>query len=160
MPPDGPCSLWAARRESVCRREYGRPVASYEVVVASGSLRASPDDSTPFAHRWTHSGVTVQTSFTGAHLLHLAVAGCVLNDVHREAQGLGVPLEGVRVVARGGFDEDWSSTGISYEVEVDSAASAAEVDALLARVDDVAEIPRAVRRATTVRRVRVDTPKA
>jgi hypothetical protein len=29
------------------------------------------------AHRWTPGGVTVEAGFTGGHLLHLAVAGCV-----------------------------------------------------------------------------------
>ena len=35
--------------------------------------------------------------FTGGHLLHLAVAACVLNDMHREAQSRGVPIDGVLV---------------------------------------------------------------
>jgi hypothetical protein len=59
--------------------------------------------------------VTVRADFTGAHLLHLAVAGCVLNDLYREAAGLGVEL--------------------------------------LAVVDRVAEIPRAVRAGAAVGRV-------
>jgi len=124
---------------------------AYEVVVESGSLRTA-GESTAFPHRWTDEGVTVRTSFTGAHLLHLAVAGCVLNDVHREALGLGLAIEGVRVSARGGFDADWASTGITYEVEVDSSAPADGIAALLARVDDVAEVPRAVRAGSAVRR--------
>jgi len=47
----------------------------------------------------------------------------VLNDLYREAQGMGVELAGARVTAAGGFDPDsWSSTGITYRVELDSAA--------------------------------------
>jgi hypothetical protein len=36
----------------------------------------------------------VEADFTGGHLLHLAAAGCVLNDVYREAAALGIKLKG------------------------------------------------------------------
>jgi len=49
-------------------------------------------------------GVTVEADFTGGHLLHLATAGCILNDLYREAAKLGIQLVGVRVSAAGGFD--------------------------------------------------------
>ena len=124
---------------------------SYEVTVGAGSLRS---DGWALPHRWTPEGVSVEASFTGAHLLHLSVAGCVLNDVYREAETLGVPLAGVRVRARGGFDTaTWGSTGVAYEVEVDAPeASAADVQQLLDAVDAVAEIPRAVRHGAPVLR--------
>ena len=80
-------------------------------------------------------------------------AGCVLNDVYREAEALGVQLSGVRVAAAGGFDTaTWASTGITYRVELDSAASESDVERLLARVDEVAEIPRALRAGAPVHR--------
>ena len=88
-------------------------------------------------------------------MLHLAAAGCVLNDVYREAENLGLAVLGVRVSASGGFDtQTWQSTGISYVVEVDTTAPADEVDALLQRVDSVAEIPRSIRAGASVDRVR------
>lgn len=92
-------------------------------------------------------------AFTGAHLLHAAVAACVLNDLYREAASLGVQLEGVRVEAEGGFDATWVSTGVVYRVELDSAADRASQQALLDSVDRLAEIPRALRKGTTVVRV-------
>lgn len=96
----------------------------------------------------------METPFTGAHLLHLAAAGCVLNDVFREAERLGFDVRGVRVTASGGFDtETWQSTGIRYVVDLESPASARELDALLEAVDSVAEIPKAIRAGTTVERV-------
>jgi hypothetical protein len=59
----------------------------------------------------------------------------------------------VRVSAKGEFDtESWVSTGISYAVEVDSSATEDEVAALVARVDEVAEIPRVLRAGTSVER--------
>jgi uncharacterized OsmC-like protein len=88
-------------------------------------------------------GVTVKADFTGGHLLHLAAAGCVLNDLYREASALGIELEGVRVVAAGRFDTtSWRSTGIDYSVEVNSDAPADQLAHLLEVVDQVAEIPR------------------
>ena len=86
--------------------------------------------------------------------MHLAVAGCVLNDVFREAERLGVIVYGVRVTASGGFNTDtWQSTGIGYVVDVDSPASARERDALLKAVDSVAEIPKSIRAGASVARM-------
>lgn len=127
----------------------------FEVVVAAGSARSSAPGVVTFPHRWTPDGVSVEADFTGAHLLHLAAAGCVLNDVYREALALEIPVDGVRVVAAGGFDPaTWASTGVTYTVTVDSPAPTAAVDALLARVDEVAEIPRALRQGAPVTRTR------
>ncbi|HZC71881.1 MAG TPA: OsmC family protein [Jatrophihabitans sp.] len=126
-------------------------MGQFEVVVGAGSLR-SPDG-TRFPHRWTADGVTVDAEFTGAHLLHLAAAGCVLNDMYREAAGMGIRLDGVRASATGDFDtEGWTSTGINYTVDVDSSATAEDIARLLEVVDAVAEIPRALRVGATVER--------
>jgi uncharacterized OsmC-like protein len=123
------------------------------VVVSAGSLRSTDESAVAFPHRWTPGGVSVEAIFTGAHLLHLAAAGCVLNDVYREASRLGVVVRGVRVSADGGFDPDtWRSTGITYDVEVDTESVATEVEALLEVVDAVAEIPQTIRAGATVTR--------
>ena len=96
----------------------------------------------------------METSFTGAHLLHLAVAGCVLNDVFREAERLGVIVHGVRVTASGDFNiETWESTGIGYMVDIDSPTSADELDVLLEAVESVAEIPKSIRAGAPVERM-------
>lgn len=129
-------------------------MADFDVIVGAGTFRREAAGAVIFPHRWTAGGVSVEATFTGAHLLHLAVAGCVLNDVYREAEGLGVTVDGVRVRASGGFDTGaWSSTGIDYQVEVDSSADGDLVAALLSQVDAVAEIPRAVRAGAAVRRI-------
>jgi uncharacterized OsmC-like protein len=125
----------------------------FEVAVGSGTLM-SDSAAVRFPHRWTPEGVAVEADFTGGHLLHLAAAGCVLNDVYREAERLGIDVNGVRVTAAGGFDTaSWQSTGIGYSVEVSSNASADELAHLLEVVDEVAEIPRAIRAGAIVRRV-------
>ena len=121
----------------------------FRVSAAAGSLRGSGPT---LPHAWTEAGVTVEFEFTGGHLLHLAVAGCVLNDVYREARGLGLEVEGVRVEAAGGFDtETWATTGIRYSVEV-AGLDDDDRARLLARVDEVAEIPRAIRAGGEVKR--------
>ena len=54
-----------------------------------------------------------EANFTGGHLLHLAAAGCILNDLYVEATALGITLNGVCVSAGGRFDTATSqSTGI------------------------------------------------
>jgi uncharacterized OsmC-like protein len=129
-------------------------MGDFDAVAGAGTLRSMAADVVRFAHRWTSEGVTVEAAFTGAHLLHLAAAGCVLNDVFREAERLGVIVHGVRVTASGGFNtETWESTGIGYVVDVDSPASAGELDALLEAVDSVAEIPKSIRAGATVERM-------
>jgi uncharacterized OsmC-like protein len=125
----------------------------FEVTAGAGTMMSASDVAVRFPHRWT-SGVTVEGDFTGGHLLNLAAAGCVLNDVYREAAGLGIELNGVRVTAAGGFDTTtWQSTGIDYSVEVSSDASADQLAHLLEVVDQVAEIPQAIRAGARVRRV-------
>lgn len=77
----------------------------------------------------------------------------MLNDVYREAHARGLPLDGVAVTARGGFaPETWASTGVTYEVRLDTTAPDDAVVRLLAVVDEVAEIPRAVRQGVPVSR--------
>ena len=128
-------------------------MGDFEVVCAAGSLR--PEHAVGVVHLdhlWTAGGVDLSISFTGAHLLHAAVAACVLNDLFREAAGLGIQLDGARVCAEGGFSDSWSSTGIQYMVEVDSPAEPSILEELIAIVDQVAEIPRALRHSAVVTR--------
>jgi hypothetical protein len=123
----------------------------FAVRLSAGSLRHD-DPAFVLPHAWTDAGVAVEGGGTGAHVFHTAVALCVLNDVFREAGTSGLTVDGVAVVARGGFGDDWASTGISYEVDVDSTEDDALLATLLRRVDEVAEIPRAVRAGATVER--------
>src|SRR5262245_2827731 len=125
----------------------------FPVLLTAGSLRGDGPDGWVVPHVWTEDGVFVQAAPNGAGALHVAVALCVLNDLFREGEALGVPLRGVRVAARGEFDEEsWVSTGITYSVEVDSTAPHASVAELVARVDEVAEIPRVLRAGMSVER--------
>lgn len=127
--------------------------STFAVTVGAGSLSSLVQRDIVIPHAWTAEGVTVELQFTGAHLLHLAVAACVRNDLYREAARTGLDLRGVKVSANGGFDrETWSSTGISYHVEIDTDASDAAKAELIRLVDELAEIPRALRHQSAVRR--------
>ena len=125
-------------------------LSPHGVRATAGSLRES--DGVFIQHAWTDEGVVAAPVSTGAQMLHLSIALCVLNDSYREAQRLGIELRGVAVEADGGFDDGWRSTGIEYAVTIDSSASAEDVARLISAVDEVAEIPRAVRAGATVTR--------
>lgn len=124
----------------------------FGVRATAGSLRA--EDGVVLPHVWTSEGVAAAPAANGAQVLHLAVALCVLNDTYREADRLGIPVAGVAVTADGGFDGEWRSTGIAYDVTVDSPADDTEIGRLLATVDLVAEVPKALRAGATVARER------
>ena len=99
-------------------------------------------------------GTSFAAAFTGGHFLHLAVAVCVLNDLYREAERMGVPLDSVSATAEGGFGGDpVVSTGITYSVSVVSPADESEVQRLIGHVDEIAEIPNTLRKSTVVARL-------
>ncbi|GAA3656818.1 hypothetical protein GCM10022237_16140 [Nocardioides ginsengisoli] len=125
-------------------------LSPFGVRAGAGTLREGEGVVLP--HVWTEEGVLAAPATNGAQVLHLAVALCVLNDVYREARRLAVPVEGVAVTADGAFDDLWVSKGIGYDVEIDSSADPARIGLLLEVVDEVAEIPRALRAGADVRR--------
>ncbi len=125
---------------------------AFRARATAGTLRGNEGVVLP--HAWTQAGVVAVPPANGAEALHLSVALCVLNDIFREAARLEIQVAGVVVEASGGFDHDWRSTGISYVVELDSPAPAQEQAHLLQVVDDLAEIPRAIRAGADVTRHR------
>ena len=93
--------------------------------------------------------------FSGGQLLNLAVAGCVSNDLFREAAGRGVTLKRVTVRVHSDYvGTPAVSTPIEYEVDIEADASDEEIVALIAHVDAIAEIPNSLRNGTPVRLVR------
>jgi uncharacterized OsmC-like protein len=90
--------------------------------------------------------------FNGGQLLYLAVAGCVSNDLFREARAAGIALTRVRVRVWGTFSGDPAvSSEIAYNVEVAGDAPDARLRELVAYVDSIAEIPNSLRNGTSVR---------
>jgi uncharacterized OsmC-like protein len=89
--------------------------------------------------------------FNGGQLLYLAVAGCISNDLFREAPALGVELESVRISVDGDFAGEPAVSGpIRYDVEVTSGSDPALVRELVEQVDRIAEIPNSLRQGTQV----------
>jgi putative redox protein len=92
--------------------------------------------------------------FNGGQLLYLAVAGCISNDLFRDAHAVGIKLSSVRVKVGGDFvGEPAVSDEIRYEVEVSGDAPEDRLRALIDQVDEIAEIPNSLRQGTRVRLV-------
>lgn len=125
-------------------------LSPFGVRAGAGTLRDA--DGLVLHHAWTDEGVLAAPTSNGAQVLHLSVALCILNDTYREAQRLGVTVNGVLVEVDGAFDAEWRSSGIEYAVSLDSPASAEQLARLAATVDEVAEIPRAIRAGAPVTR--------
>lgn len=128
----------------------GSSLSPFGVRATAGTLRAA--EGVVLHHAWTDRGVVAAPAANGAQLLHLSVALCILNDTYREAERLGIEVSGIAVEADGGFDEQWCSTGIGYSVTLDSLAPAEDLARLHGAVDQVAEIPRAIRAGAGVTR--------
>jgi uncharacterized OsmC-like protein len=93
--------------------------------------------------------------FSGGQLLNLAVAGCISNDLFREAAKRGIRLDRVRVTVDSDYvGQPAVSTPIEYAVELTGDADDATLAELLRYVDEIAEIPNSIRRGTPVIRKR------
>jgi uncharacterized OsmC-like protein len=131
-------------------------VDTYEATVetADDGTRADPE-ALAVEFRNARTGQRQRFSidaFTGGHLLHLAVAGCVHNDLYREAAARGLTLTHVSVSAEGGFGgEPCGSTGITYRIRVEGTASQVALEELVAHVQEIAEVPSALRIGADVR---------
>lgn len=155
------CLLSRAEKRQRADRVWSRvshnawmELSTFGVRAGAGTL--CPVDGVVLKHAWTDRGVVAGPATNGAQVLHLSIAVCVLNDLYREAHRLGLEIRGAHVAVDGQFDDEWRSTGITYEVAIDSAAPDAEICRLLEVVDEVAEVPRAVRAGASVTRVGVN----
>jgi len=90
--------------------------------------------------------------FNGGQLMYLAIAGCISNDLFREALGRGITLDQVVVRVAGDFVGDPAvSTEVTYEVELNGDADEEALRGLIDHVDRIAEIPNSLRAGTPVR---------
>lgn len=91
------------------------------------------------------------SSVNGGELLFLALATCYCNDLYREAAARGIALEEVQVAVEGEFGgRGEPARGITYRARVQADVPAAELAALLAETDRVAEIQNTVRQGCPV----------
>jgi uncharacterized OsmC-like protein len=102
-------------------------------------------------HRAGHAQVNIET-LTGGHLLHLAVAGCLFNDILRAAAERGVTISQLEVSAEGDFGgEPAVSTGISYSVRITGDAPEDDLRRLIRDCEEEASIGNTLRQSTPVR---------
>ena len=84
--------------------------------------------------------------FNGGQLLYLAIAACWSNDLYREAATMGIELDCVEIAVDGDFPaRGEGSTPITVDLTIRSAATGDQLRELVAEVERVAEIPRAIR---------------
>lgn len=93
------------------------------------------------------------SAVNGGELLMLALATCYCNDLYREAERLGLPLDAVEVEASASFDGvGLAARDIRYRARVRSSAPAEAIERLLRETDAVAEIHNTVRAGVPVQR--------
>jgi hypothetical protein len=104
-------------------------------------------------------------TLSGGHVLHLAVAVCVFNDLLGEASRRGLRLHQLAVVAAGDYAAQpglFHSTGITYRIEIAGDGLDGDLRTLVSDVERIAEIPHALRQGLAVRPgdVRINGPCA
>ncbi|HUL97183.1 MAG TPA: OsmC family protein [Usitatibacter sp.] len=86
------------------------------------------------------------SAVNGGEFLMLALATCYCNDIYREAQRLGIGVEGVEVEASADFDGiGLAASNVTYRARVKSPAPKERIEQLLRETDAVAEIHNTVR---------------
>ena len=100
------------------------------------------------------------SAVNGGELLMLALATCYCNDLYREAERLGISLDGVEVEASARFEGvGLAARDIRYRAMISSPAPAAAIEELLRRTDAVAEVHNTIRAGTPVTLVRGADPE-
>jgi putative redox protein len=119
---------------------------------AEASARAIDPGDVIFKHHHAgHAQVRIET-LTGGHLLHLAVAGCLFNDILRVAAERGITVNQLEVSADGDFDgEPAGSTGISYSVRIAGDAPKTSYAASSTTANRTPRIGNTLQRSTPVR---------
>ena len=91
------------------------------------------------------------SSANGGELLFLALASCYCNDIYREAAARGIEVTGVEVEVSGDFGGPGDpARNVTYRAKVTGKGSAADLRALAAHTDTVAEIQNTLRAGAAV----------
>jgi organic hydroperoxide reductase OsmC/OhrA len=94
------------------------------------------------------------SAVNGGEFLMLALATCYCNDLYREAERLGLPIDDVEVEASADFDGiGLAATNVCYRATVVSTASGPAIADLLRHTDAVAEVYNTLRSGVSVTRV-------
>lgn len=91
------------------------------------------------------------SAVNGGEFLMLALATCYCNDLYREAERLGIPIENVEVEASAEFaGVGLAASNIRYRAKVTSSAPASTISELLRQTDAVAEVHNTLRAGAAV----------
>jgi uncharacterized OsmC-like protein len=89
--------------------------------------------------------------FSGGEMLFLAIGGCYVNDLYREAAKRSIEVKNVQVVVEGDWGgEPVRAQNVSFSVKVEASATREEITELIKHTDNVAEIPNSLRLGTQV----------
>jgi uncharacterized OsmC-like protein len=89
--------------------------------------------------------------FSGGEMLFLAIGGCYVNDLYREAAKRNVEVKSVQVSVEGDWGgEPVRAQDVSFSVKVEASATKEEISDLIKHTDNVAEIPNSLRFGTQV----------
>ena len=101
-------------------------------------------------HRAGAAEIKVE-QLTGGRLLHLAVAGCIFNNVLRLARDRSIEVHEASVRVSGDFNSDGDSTGIECSVDLVGDAAPAALTALAQAAFDDSTVVSVLRRGAEVR---------
>lgn len=94
------------------------------------------------------------SAVNGGEFLMLALATCYCNDLYREAQRLGIAIDGVHAQASAEFaGVGLAASDIRYTATIHSSAPADDIARLLRETDAVAEVHNTIRAGVPVTRV-------
>jgi uncharacterized OsmC-like protein len=101
-------------------------------------------------HHRTDQAELKMDSLSGGHLLHVALAGCVFNNVLRMAAERGIEVSDVSVTVDGDFTDAGDSTGITCKVDIAADAPQEVIDALAKGAFDDSTVASVLRRGAQV----------
>ena len=114
------------------------------------STGADPS-SVVFKHHRAGTAEIKVEQLTGGRLLHLAVAGCIFNNVLRLARDRGIEVHDAGVRVSGDFTSGGDSTGIECNVNLVGDAAPAALTALAQAAFDDSTVVSVLRRGAEVR---------
>jgi uncharacterized OsmC-like protein len=100
-------------------------------------------------HRAGTAEIEVDT-LSGGHLLHLALAGCVFNNVLRIAGDKGIDVDQASVQVDGDFTDDGHSIGMECRIDVTGNAEPTTLRALAREAFDDSTIAAVLRNGAKV----------
>ena len=125
----------------------------YEAEIRTSSVapdRAADTRSVVIRHHRTAVAELELETATGGHLLHLALAGCVFNNVLRLAGEQAIKLDRAAVRVGGDFTDAGESTGIQVDIEVAGDAPPETLQALRREAFGESTVVYVLRKATSV----------